>query len=136
MNTSCVVYGGRINKGTGYGEVTVRSPTAAKGYTTAMAHRIAYEKANGPIPAGMQIDHLCRNRACVNPSHLEAVTQRENLLRGTGTPAKNAAKTQCKHGHPFDATNTYVKPNGSRQCRACARRYQNARNRALRASQG
>jgi hypothetical protein len=84
------------------------------------AHRLAYEDAYGAIPDGMVIDHLCRNRSCVRPDHLEAVTFRENLLRGTGTSAANARKTHCTRGHEYSAENT--KTHGhSRQCRACVR---------------
>lgn len=83
-------------------------------------HRVAYEIAKGPIPEGLVIDHLCRNRLCVNPDHLEAVTSRTNILRGVGRAAKNAAKTHCKHGHPFDEANTMKVPRG-RACRACRR---------------
>lgn len=86
----------------------------------AYAHRFAYEAVVGPIPDGMVIDHLCRNARCVNPAHMEAVTQRENVMRGTGPTAINASRTHCKTGHPFDEHNTYVTWDGRRQCRACS----------------
>lgn len=83
------------------------------------AHRVAYECVNGPIPDGLVIDHLCRNRGCANPAHLEAVTQRTNILRGTGFCAVRARQTRCVHGHLFDTANTYRAPNGTRKCRTC-----------------
>jgi hypothetical protein len=67
----------------------------------------------------LTIDHLCRVRHCVNPDHLEAVTCRENLLRGETLQAANVAKTECPQGHPYDEENTYVYPNGRRDCRTC-----------------
>jgi len=84
------------------------------------AHRYAYESLLGPISDDLQLDHLCRNRACVNPLHLEQVARRTNILRGAGITAQNAAKAACKHGHPFDEINTgwYA---GERYCRECAR---------------
>lgn len=82
------------------------------------AHRYAYELLVGPIPGGMQLDHLCRVKLCVNPDHLEVVTPRENTLRGGTIPAANAAKTHCLRGHPFDEPNTYWH-RGRRYCRAC-----------------
>lgn len=83
------------------------------------AHRFAYEVLVGPIPSDRQLDHLCRVRHCVNPAHLEVVTNKENTLRGIGVTARNAAKTHCVNGHPFDDTNTYVPPTGGRLCRIC-----------------
>lgn len=85
------------------------------------AHRYAYELAFGPIPAGLQIDHLCRNRKCCNPAHLEAVTQRTNILRGVGVSAINLAKTHCPAGHPYVEGNIYYEgaQRAFRRCREC-----------------
>ena len=83
-----------------------------------LVHRLAYELQVGPIPAGMTIDHLCRNPLCVNPRHLEAVTMAENLRRGNGFSALNSRKTHCPKGHPYDEANTRLYK-GYRYCRAC-----------------
>lgn len=83
------------------------------------AHRVAYEILVGPIPDGLTLDHLCRVRHCVNPHHLEPVTNRENVLRGVGITARLHRQTHCKRGHPFDENNTYINPSGYRQCKAC-----------------
>lgn len=88
------------------------------------AHRFAYETEIGPIPEGLQLDHLCRNRQCVNPAHLEPVTQQENIRRGNGG-AHWAAKTHCPKGHPYEGDNVYINPKGSRECKACRREAQN-----------
>lgn len=82
------------------------------------AHRVAYELLVGPIPDGLQLDHLCRNRACVRPGHLEPVTLPENLARGVGPSAINSLATTCPQGHPYDGENTYAW-RSSRMCRAC-----------------
>lgn len=87
-----------------------------------LAHRFLYEMVNGLVPEGFELDHLCRNRKCVNPRHLEIVTRRENLLRGIGPSRARAyqlAKTHCPKGHPYDKENTYILPNGGRDCREC-----------------
>lgn len=85
-----------------------------------LAHRWAYEASVGTIPEGLCIDHLCRNRACVRPSHLEPVTMRENILRGKGATAINARKTHCPQDHPYSGENLWFKKSkGRRDQRAC-----------------
>jgi len=104
----------RYVRSNGYGQIGV--PGVGGQYV----HRVAYETFVGPIPDGLQIDHLCRVRDCCNPDHLEAVTCRENLARGTGFVPVHIAKTHCPAGHPYDAENTYVRPSGTgRDCRRC-----------------
>ena len=88
------------------------------------AHSITYEMTHGSIPAGLELDHLCRNRLCCNPDHLEAVTHRANALRGISPNANNARKACCKNGHGFTPENTYCKPGKThRTCRICNRNY-------------
>lgn len=86
-----------------------------------LAHRYVYELLVAPIPAGMTLDHLCRNRPCVNPDHLEVVSSRINILRGASPHAINARKTHCKRGHEFTPENTTFLKGGGRRCRICAR---------------
>lgn len=97
----------------GYGQLGI-------GGKAVYAHRIAWEKRHGLVPGGLQIDHLCRVRNCVNPEHMEPVTRRENILRGNSPHAINARKTECKSGHPFNEQNTYHdRRYNRRRCRAC-----------------
>jgi hypothetical protein len=85
-----------------------------------LAHRIAYEIAYGPIPNDLHIDHLCRNRSCVRPDHLEPVTLAENVLRGYGISAQNKRKSHCLRGHELAADNLWINPKTkSRSCKAC-----------------
>jgi hypothetical protein len=85
------------------------------------AHQVSYELTIGPVPTGMEIDHLCRDRGCCNPEHLEAVPHEENMRRAAPFHPQRL-KTHCPKGHPYDEENTYVKPSGSRACRACRRK--------------
>lgn len=98
----------------------------------ARADRLAYIYCRGPIPSGLTIDHLCRVRQCVNPWHLEVVTNKENCLRGISRSAMNARKTHCLHGHELSRENIYLPPSGGRHCRICLY----ARMRAKRLSSG
>lgn len=109
----CWVWQGKQN-GQGYGRIGIN-------YRVYMAHRVVYELYVGPIPKGKELDHLCRNRICVNPSHLEPVTRSVNLLRGVNVGAYHRNKKFCRHGHPFNKKNTYVYPNGWRDCKTCRR---------------
>lgn len=86
------------------------------------AHRVAYEMLVEPIPDGLTVDHLCRVRRCVNPDHMEVVTGRENTLRSPHrVQAPQRAVTSCLRGHTYDEANTYVDPDGHRNCRTCDR---------------
>lgn len=110
---------GGQHQDTGYGTVSF-------GNRTRLAHRVAYELGIGPIPAGLDLGHLCRVRLCVNPYHLEPVTERENILRGETLAAFNAAKTQCKRGHDLASqASLFTTKSGrvERRCRPCHAAY-------------
>lgn len=111
--TGCWLWQGHI-QANGYGQMRMTSGTE-------WVHRAAYRLIVGEIPEGLTLDHLCRTPLCCNPAHLEPVTNRENILRGTGASARNAVKTHCRHGHPFDESNTYIRARGGRECRMCNR---------------
>jgi hypothetical protein len=85
------------------------------------AHRLAWLALVGPIKKGLQLDHLCRRRACVRPAHLNPVPQRDNTLRGIGPTARNAQKTHCANGHPLSGANLRITTRGTRECVECRR---------------
>lgn len=117
QDDGCWIWTGESARG--YGRIRLEDRTRIA------AHRAAYELWVGPVPDGLVIDHLCRNRACVNPAHLEPVTQAENNRRALpfATPqAPRPPRTHCYRGHEFTPENTYVAPkSGDRQCRICDR---------------
>jgi hypothetical protein len=87
------------------------------------AHRLAWELLVGLLGPDEELDHLCRNRRCVNPDHLEPVSRSENLRRGYGACAQHARKTHCKRGHLLAGDNLYIRKNGARRCLTCNRAY-------------
>jgi hypothetical protein len=122
LHPLCWVWTGNLSKG--YGIAMVGSRTDGTRRFLSM-HRVAYAELRDEIPEGLDLDHLCRNRACWNPWHTEPVTRAVNLARGLGSVVNGAwqrAKTRCPAGHAYDDINTYDRPDGSRGCRACIRK--------------
>lgn len=117
--SGCWVWTAATDKVSGYGRFQVEKKCK-------YAHRVSYELMVCEIPDGLTIDHLCRNRACVNPWHLEPVPHGVNTLRGDSIAAANAAKTHCPKSHLYDDANTARDSAGRRICRTC----RDARNRA------
>jgi hypothetical protein len=114
-NSGCWLWTGSIIS-TGYGNLN------SGGGQTMLAHRLSYQVFVGSIPAGKELDHLCRVRCCVNPAHLEPVTRAVNVRRGQCaevTRARNAAQTHCKHGHEYAPANTYWRQLGEYRVRGC-----------------
>lgn len=112
----CWIWNGPINQG-GYGRSTFGNRWEQ------LVHRLSYRLYCGEIADDLTIDHLCRNKLCVNPAHLEVVSHRENILRGDTVAARKAQQTHCVHGHEFTFDNTYLNAKGNRQCIACRDAY-------------
>ena len=119
LDSWCIVWTGRTVNG--YASARWNGPERK-------LHRALYLELVGPVPDGLVLDHLCRNRACVNVDHLEPVTQRTNIRRGAGLAAAEAQRTHCPSGHPYDETNTYSPPSrpNARYCKTCRRAHQRA----------
>jgi hypothetical protein len=118
-NSVCWLWLGAVTQ-QGYGRISVGNRRCV------MAYRFAFEHAVGPIPNGLDLDHLCRNGYCVNPAHLEPVTHRENMLRGDTFAARQSRVTHCPRGHAYDSINTRTR-RGKRECRTCARELNRAK---------
>jgi Pyruvate/2-oxoacid:ferredoxin oxidoreductase delta subunit len=96
--------------------------TAKKGRISG-AHRYSYEIHKGPIPVGLEVDHICNMKGCVNPDHLQALTSRQNQMRTNSPIAQNSRKTHCHKGHEFTPENTVKHSGGGRECRECRKAF-------------
>jgi hypothetical protein len=125
--TDCWPWTGEIDRD-GYGVIIIWDGPQRR---RRAAHRAAYVVLIGEFPADLVVDHLCRNRSCVNPAHLEPVTRGENVLRGEGPSAKAARSAACGNGHEYTPETTYTNPkSGVRACRICTRDYRQKRSAA------
>lgn len=119
-NTGCWLWGGDWDVN-GYGKINIIDDAGIR--RMRKAHLVYYEVTVGPVPAGMELDHKCRVRCCVNPAHMEPVTHEENMLRGLHTvQLLQSTKTHCPAGHPYDEINTKRRTDrgwNARECRAC-----------------
>ena len=131
LSTGCWLWRGATTAG-GYGKIGLGGRRAGE----RVAHRVTYELMVGSIPTGYDLDHLCRLRACVNPTHVEPVTRRENVRRGLWGPGQPRT-THCRHGHEYTPDNTRQLAGGRRRCRECLRiarrEYENRRYHSRRA---
>jgi len=112
----CWLYAGTLDTVQGYGLICANGRVYR-------AHRVMYENLVGSIAPYKVIDHLCRVVSCINPEHLEVVSDIENKMRGMSPAAQNARKTKCRKGHPYDESNTYRDKRGWRQCKICQRQW-------------
>ena len=132
LQNGCWQWKGALDK-SGYGHISI--PGASRSNRKKLAHRVSYQTFVGPIPDGNPIDHLCQNRGCINPTHLEPVSQKLNnqrsITKGHSIVNVHHAKTHCPHGHAYDLLNTYFFKNKEgytlRMCRNCNRLKQQKR---------
>ena len=113
-DTGCWMWIKQLDR-SGYGRITVPKEYKEPGvrHRVDRAHRVAYKVLRGSVPEGMELHHVCENKGCINPDHLEPVTRKEHR--------RKRLPEECKHGHPFDDANTYVGKDGRRHCRTCGR---------------
>ena len=131
--TDCWLWEGALRKG--YGEIAI----GRRGDGMMQTHRLAYLTLVGDIPDGLELDHLCRVRHCVNPDHLEAVTRAVNVQRGLIPgimSARGRAITHCIKGHEYTKANTYLRPEGNRRCRICQRQWSKNRLQKMKVTDG
>jgi hypothetical protein len=108
----CWEWTAKIHKNTGYGYFTVKGKTH-------LSHRFSYKYFKGEIPLNLCIDHICENRKCVNPEHLQAITLKQNILKGKSVCAQKAKQIYCHKNHPLSGENLYITPDNRRQCKTC-----------------